>query len=85
MLFLEWMSLSEEDRLSFGRVSETKSRDFCLQLSFSLAEVFTGSPGKLVDLRVIRLKGFDAMVCKRRIRDHLPEAAFYMVGWYRGG
>ena len=38
---------------------------------------FTGSPGKLVDLEST-IKGFDA-ICKGEY-DHLPEAAFYMVG-----
>ena len=42
-----------------------------------VAEVFTGSPGKLVDLDDT-IKGFDA-ICKGEY-DHLPEAAFYMVG-----
>ena len=42
-----------------------------------VAEVFTGSPGKLVDLDST-IKGFDA-ICKGEY-DHLPEAAFYMVG-----
>merc|ERR1711991_1033217 len=44
---------------------------------FFVAEVFTGSPGKLVDLEST-IKGFDA-ICKGEY-DHLPEAAFYMVG-----
>ena len=44
---------------------------------FFVAEVFTGSPGKLVDLEAT-IKGFDA-ICKGEY-DHLPEAAFYMVG-----
>ena len=42
-----------------------------------MAEVFTGSPGKLVDLEST-IKGFDA-ICKGEY-DHLPESAFYMVG-----
>ena len=42
-----------------------------------VAEVFTGSPGKLVELEST-IKGFDA-ICKGEY-DHLPEAAFYMVG-----
>ena len=46
-------------------------------LPFFVAEVFTGSPGKLVDLEST-IKGFDA-ICKGEY-DHLPEAAFYMVG-----
>ena len=44
---------------------------------FFVAEVFTGSPGKLVDLEST-IKGFDA-ICKGDY-DSLPEAAFYMVG-----
>ena len=39
--------------------------------------MFTGSPGKLVDLEST-IKGFDA-ICKGEY-DNLPEAAFYMVG-----
>ena len=41
------------------------------------AEVFTGSPGKLVDLQDT-IKGFKGLVDGKY--DHLPEAAFYMVG-----
>ena len=48
-----------------------------LSQPFFVAEVFTGSPGKLVDLDST-IKGFDA-ICKGEY-DHLPEAAFYMVG-----
>ena len=44
---------------------------------FFVAEVFTGSPGKLVDLEST-IKGF-AAICNGEY-DHLPEAAFYMVG-----
>ena len=46
-------------------------------LTFLISEVFTGSPGKLVDLDST-IKGFDS-ICKGEY-DHLPEAAFYMVG-----
>jgi F-type H+-transporting ATPase subunit beta len=42
------------------------------------AEVFTGSPGKLVSLARYRIKGFKGLV--NGDYDHLPEAAFYMVG-----
>ena len=48
-----------------------------LSQPFFVAEVFTGSPGKLVDLDST-IKGFDA-ICKGEY-DNLPEAAFYMVG-----
>ena len=48
-----------------------------LSQPFFVAEVFTGSPGKLVDLKET-IKGFDA-ICKGDY-DDLPESAFYMVG-----
>jgi len=48
-----------------------------LSQPFFVAEVFTGSSGKLVDLEST-IKGFDS-ICKGEY-DHLPEAAFYMVG-----
>ena len=66
--------LSEEDKLTVARAR--KFKDFLSQ-PFFVAEVFTGSPGKLVDLDST-IKGFDA-ICKGEY-DHLPEAAFYMVG-----
>ncbi len=44
---------------------------------FFVAEVFTGSPGVLVDL-ADTIKGFKGL-CDGDY-DHLPEAAFYMVG-----
>ena len=49
---------------------------FC-QIKNYVLHLFTGSPGKLVDLDST-IKGFDA-ICKGEY-DHLPEAAFYMVG-----
>ncbi|MDE8343903.1 MAG: F0F1 ATP synthase subunit beta, partial [Acidocella sp.] len=42
-----------------------------------VAEVFTGSPGVLVSLEDT-IKGFKGLVEGKY--DHLPEAAFYMVG-----
>jgi F-type H+-transporting ATPase subunit beta len=42
-----------------------------------VAEVFTGSPGKLVSLEDT-IAGFKGLVAGEY--DHLPEAAFYMVG-----
>jgi F-type H+-transporting ATPase subunit beta len=44
---------------------------------FHVAEVFTGSPGKLVSL-ADTIKGFKGL-CNGDY-DHLPEQAFYMVG-----
>ena len=66
--------LSEEDKLTVARARKIQS---FLSQPFFVAEVFTGSPGKLVDLDST-IKGFDA-ICKGEY-DHLPEAAFYMVG-----
>jgi len=66
--------LSEEDKLSVARARKIQR---FLSQPFFVAEVFTGSPGKLVDLDST-IKGF-AAICKGDY-DHLPEAAFYMVG-----
>ena len=66
--------LSEEDKLVVIRARKIQR---FLSQPFFVAEVFTGSPGKLVDLEST-IKGFDA-ICKGEY-DHLPEAAFYMVG-----
>ena len=66
--------LSEEDKLVVARARKIQR---FLSQPFFVAEVFTGSPGKLVDLDST-IKGFDA-ICKGEY-DHLPEAAFYMVG-----
>ena len=66
--------LSEEDKLTVARARKIQR---FLSQPFFVAEVFTGSPGKLVDLDTT-IKGFDA-ICKGEY-DHLPEAAFYMVG-----
>jgi F-type H+-transporting ATPase subunit beta len=66
--------LSEEDKLTVARARKIQR---FLSQPFFVAEVFTGSPGKLVDLDST-IKGFDA-ICKGEY-DHLPESAFYMVG-----
>jgi F-type H+-transporting ATPase subunit beta len=66
--------LSEEDKLVVARARKIQR---FLSQPFFVAEVFTGSPGKLVDLDST-IKGF-AAICKGEY-DHLPEAAFYMVG-----
>mgnify|MGYP001452194349 FL=1 len=66
--------LSEEDKLTVSRARKIQR---FLSQPFFVAEVFTGSPGKLVELEST-IKGFDA-ICKGEY-DHLPEAAFYMVG-----
>ena len=66
--------LSEEDKLTVARARKIQR---FLSQPFFVAEVFTGSSGKLVELEST-IKGFDA-ICKGEY-DHLPEAAFYMVG-----
>jgi len=66
--------LSEEDKLTVLRAR--KIQRFMSQ-PFFVAEVFTGTSGKYVELDDT-IKGFDA-ICKGEY-DHLPEAAFYMVG-----
>tara|TARA_B100001057_G_scaffold402393_1_gene414302 strand:- start:604 stop:2022 length:1419 start_codon:yes stop_codon:yes gene_type:complete len=66
--------LSEDDKLTVARARKIQR---FLSQPFFVAEVFTGSPGKLVDLEDT-IKGFDS-ICKGEY-DHLPEAAFYMVG-----
>ena len=66
--------LSEEDKLTVARAR--KIERFFSQ-PFHGAEVFTGSPGILVDISDT-IKGFKGL-CNGDY-DHLPEAAFYMVG-----
>jgi F-type H+-transporting ATPase subunit beta len=66
--------LSEEDKLV---VSRARKIERFLSQPFHVAEVFTGSPGVLVSL-ADTIKGFKGLVEGQY--DHLPEAAFYMVG-----
>ena len=66
--------LSEEDKLVVARARKIQR---FLSQPFHVAEVFTGSPGKFVALEDT-IKGFRAIVDGKY--DHLPEAAFYMVG-----
>ena len=66
--------LSEEDKLTVARARKIER---FLSQPFHVAEVFTGSPGKLVGL-ADTIKGFKGL-CDGDY-DHLPEQAFYMVG-----
>ena len=66
--------LSEEDKLTVARARKIEK---FLSQPFFVAEVFTGSPGKYVDLEDT-IKSFDGLV--KGEYDHMPEAAFYMVG-----
>ena len=66
--------LSEEDKLVVSRARKVQR---FLSQPFSVAEVFTGSPGKIVSLPDT-IAGFKAIV--EGEYDHLPEQAFYMQG-----
>src|SRR5499433_217574 len=66
--------LSEEDKLVVARARKIQR---FLSQPFHVAEVFTGSPGKLVSLDDT-IKGFKG-ICEGEY-DDLPESAFYMVG-----
>jgi len=66
--------LSEEDKLTVARARKIER---FLSQPFHVAEVFTGSPGVFVDL-ADTIRGFKGL-CEGNY-DHLPEAAFYMVG-----
>ena len=66
--------LSEEDKLTVARARKVER---FMSQPFHVAEIFTGSPGKFVEL-ADTIKGFKGLVEGKY--DHLPEAAFYMVG-----
>ena len=66
--------LSEEDKLTVARARKIQR---FLSQPFHVAEVFTGSPGVLVSLEDT-IAGFAGIISGEY--DHLPEAAFYMVG-----
>jgi F-type H+-transporting ATPase subunit beta len=66
--------LSEEDKLIVGRARKIQR---FLSQPFHVAEVFTGIPGKFVQVEDT-VRSFKAVVNGEY--DHLPEAAFYMVG-----
>lgn len=66
--------LSEEDKAIVARARKIQR---FLSQPFHVAEVFTGKPGKYVKLEDT-IRSFKAIVAGEY--DHLPEAAFYMVG-----
>jgi F-type H+-transporting ATPase subunit beta len=66
--------LSEDDKLTVQRARKIQR---FLSQPFTVAETFTGSPGKYVPLKET-IKGFKAIVDGEY--DRLPEQAFYMVG-----
>ncbi len=66
--------LSEEDKVTVARARKIQR---FLSQPFHVAEVFTGTPGKFVDLEDT-IKGFKGILDGEY--DDLPEAAFYMCG-----
>jgi F-type H+-transporting ATPase subunit beta len=66
--------LSEDDKLIVSRARKIQR---FLSQSFSVAEQFTGMPGKYVELKDT-IEGFKRIVAGEM--DDLPEQAFYMVG-----
>ena len=66
--------LSEDDKLTVARARKIER---FLSQPFSVAEVFTGSPGKYVPLKET-IRGFKGIIDGEY--DNLPEQAFYMVG-----
>ncbi|MDH3450979.1 MAG: F0F1 ATP synthase subunit beta [Gammaproteobacteria bacterium] len=66
--------LSEDDKLTVARARKIQR---FLSQPFFVAEVFTGSAGKYVNLKDT-IRGFKGIVGGEF--DHLPEQAFYMVG-----
>jgi len=66
--------LSEEDKLIVSRARKIQR---FLSQPFHVAEVFTGMPGKFVDLEDT-IAGFKGLIEGKY--DYMPEAAFYMVG-----
>ncbi|AXK48291.1 F0F1 ATP synthase subunit beta [Aliarcobacter trophiarum LMG 25534] len=66
--------LSEADKLVVARARKIER---FLSQPFFVAEVFTGSPGKYVELKDT-IAGFQGILDGKY--DHVPEMAFYMVG-----
>ena len=66
--------LSEDDKMTVSRARKVMR---FLSQPFHVAEVFTGSPGKYVDLKDT-VSGFKGLLQGQY--DDLPEMAFYMVG-----
>ena len=66
--------LSEEDKLVVARARKIQR---FLSQPFNVAEIFTGFPGVIVPI-ADTVRSFKAIVAGEY--DHLPEAAFYMVG-----
>merc|ERR1711982_287133 len=66
--------LSEEDKLTVARARKVQR---FLSQPFFVAEIFTGTAGAFVDLETT-INDFEEVLSGNC--DHLPEAAFYMIG-----
>jgi F-type H+-transporting ATPase subunit beta len=66
--------LSEDDKLTVARARKIQR---FLSQPFTVAQQFTGNPGKYVELKDT-IRGFKEIVDGKH--DDLPEQAFYMVG-----
>ncbi|MDY6847789.1 MAG: F0F1 ATP synthase subunit beta [Thermodesulfobacteriota bacterium] len=66
--------LSEDDKLIVARARKIQR---FLSQPFHVAEIFTGAPGKYVELKDT-IRGFQEIVEGKH--DNLPEQAFYLVG-----
>ena len=66
--------LSEEDKNLVNRARKIQK---FLSQPFHVAEVFTGAPGKYVELKDT-IKGFQEILAGKH--DNMPEQAFYLVG-----
>merc|ERR1711924_588606 len=66
--------LSEEDKLTVARARKVQR---FLSQPFFVAEIFTGTAGKFVDLKTC-ISDFKLLL--EGDFDDLPEAAFYMIG-----
>ena len=66
--------LSEDDKLTVARARKIER---FLSQPFSVAEVFTGTPGAFVPLKET-IRGFKGIIDGDY--DNLPEQAFYVVG-----
>jgi F-type H+-transporting ATPase subunit beta len=66
--------LSEEDKQTVSRARKIQR---FLSQPFHVAEIFTGTPGKYVELSET-IRGFKEIIEGKH--DSVPEQAFYMVG-----
>ncbi len=66
--------LSEDDKALVGRARRIQR---FLSQPFTVAQTFTGTPGKYVEIKDT-IRGFNEILAGKH--DHLPEAAFHLVG-----